>query len=112
MQNTVPLKATSQWKAYCRQNSPFIGIFQILDEKKKELQKQGIEVIYDDRNVRAGVMFSDADLLGIPVRMIVSPRNLEEGCVEIVARDKSFSEKESLECASKRVKEIVASLMN
>lgn len=82
------------------------------DKLYEELQKQGIEVIYDDRNVRAGVMFSDADLLGIPVRMIVSPRNLEEGCVEIVARDKSFSEKESLECASKRVKEIVASLMN
>ena len=82
------------------------------DKLYEELQKQGIEVIYDDRNVRAGVMFSDADLLGIPVRMIVSPRNLEEGCVEIVARDKSFSEKESLDCASKRVKEIVASLMN
>lgn len=56
-----------------------------------ELQASGIEVIYDDRNVSAGVMFSDADLLGVPIRVIVSPRNLKENCCEIAARDKRFS---------------------
>lgn len=81
------------------------------DQLYEDMQALGLEVIYDDRNVRAGVMFSDADLLGVPVRVIVSPRNLEEGCVEITARDKSFSEKDSLESASQRVKEIVSSLM-
>lgn len=37
------------------------------------LQEKGVEVIYDDRSVSAGVMFSDADLLGVPLRVIVSP---------------------------------------
>ena len=49
-------------------------------------------MVYDDRSVSAGVMFSDADLLGVPLRVIVSPRNLKNGVVELTARDKSFSE--------------------
>lgn len=58
-----------------------------------ELEAKGVEVLYDDRSVSAGVMFSDADLLGIPLRVIVSPRNLKENVCEIVSRDKSISEK-------------------
>ena len=38
-------------------------------------------------------MFSDADLLGVPYRIIVSPRNLKEGCCELVSRDKTLSRK-------------------
>jgi prolyl-tRNA synthetase len=37
-------------------------------------------------------MFSDGDLLGIPIRVIVSPRNLEDDCVEILTRDKKYHE--------------------
>ncbi len=81
------------------------------DRLYEELQAQGTEVIYDDRNVRAGVMFSDADLLGVPVRVVASPRNLEEGCVEITARDKSFSEKVSVDQAAGRIREIVAEML-
>ena len=58
-----------------------------------ELEEQGVEVVYDDRNVSAGVMFSDADLLGVPLRVIVSPRNLKEGVIEIASRDKTLREK-------------------
>jgi prolyl-tRNA synthetase len=58
-----------------------------------DLTKQQIEVLYDDRLVTAGVMFSDADLLGIPLRVILSPRNMKNGCCEIVSRDKSISMK-------------------
>ena len=54
-----------------------------------ELLKQGVEVIYDDRNVRAGAMFADADLLGCPVRIMVGPKNLREGKIEMATRDKS-----------------------
>ena len=56
-----------------------------------------MKCFYDDRNVSAGVMFSDADLLGVPVRVIVSPRNLKEGCCELVTRDKSVSLKKPVE---------------
>ena len=40
------------------------------DRLYEELQRRGAEVIYDDRNVSAGVMFSDADLLGVPFRQL------------------------------------------
>ncbi|HJC25268.1 MAG TPA: proline--tRNA ligase [Candidatus Eisenbergiella merdavium] len=56
------------------------------DRLYEALQRAGVEVLYDDRNVSAGVMFSDADLLGVPVRLVASPRNLKEGCVELSLR--------------------------
>lgn len=62
---------------------------QTADRLYQELLGKGVEVIYDDRNVRAGMMFSDADLLGVPIRVVVSPRNLKESKVEISTRDKS-----------------------
>lgn len=61
------------------------------DKLYSELQNKGIEVIYDDREVSAGVMFSDADLLGVPFRVVVSPRNIKQNIIEIVSRDKKFS---------------------
>lgn len=75
---------------------------QIADDLYKELKQNKIEVIYDDREgVRAGQMFADADLLGVPIRVVVSPRNLQEGKLEISTRDKSIKEmvdiKEGLE---------------
>lgn len=76
------------------------------DKIYDELQAKGVEVMYDDRSVSAGVMFSDADLLGIPLRIIVSPRNLKEGVCEIVSRDKSISEKVELANAVERVVEL------
>ncbi len=57
-----------------------------------DLQAAGVEVLYDDRDIRPGAMFADADLFGVPVRVIVSPKTLAAGCVEIAARDKSFRE--------------------
>ncbi len=72
---------------------------QFADKLYEDLQNRGVEVIYDDRDVSAGIMFSDADLLGVPLRVIVSPRNVKQGIVEIAARDKSFSEKAPMETA-------------
>lgn len=60
------------------------------DKLYNELLDKNVEVIYDDRNVSAGIMFSDADLLGIPLRATVSPRNIKQGVVEITTRDKSL----------------------
>ncbi|HEX3047195.1 MAG TPA: proline--tRNA ligase [Bacillota bacterium] len=55
-----------------------------------KMQSSGIEALYDDRNVSAGVMFSDADLLGCPLRIVISPKTRARGVVELSARDKSF----------------------
>jgi prolyl-tRNA synthetase len=61
-----------------------------------DLQKEGFEVLYDDRNdVSAGVKFNDADLLGMPVQVIVGEKNLKDGKVELklrVTNEKSILE--------------------
>ena len=49
----------------------------------------GIEVLYDDRAERAGVKFNDADLIGNPIRVSVSPRTLERGEAEVKLRTAS-----------------------
>jgi prolyl-tRNA synthetase len=51
-----------------------------------ELESSSIEVIFDDRDERPGVKFKDADLLGIPIRVVISERSLSEGCAEIKQR--------------------------
>lgn len=78
------------------------------DKLYEELKSRGIEVIYDDRNVSAGVIFSDADLLGVPYRVIVSPRNMAGNIVEIASRDKSLKTSASMENAADEIAKIVA----
>ena len=46
------------------------------------------DVLWDDRGVSAGAKFADADLIGCPLRVVVSERSLKEGGVEIKSRDK------------------------
>lgn len=76
----------------------------------KSLMDEGYEVLFDDRTVSAGFMFSDADLLGSPVRIVISPKTLDRGVVEIVTRDKTIKEDVPIECAMQRTKERVAEL--
>ena len=52
----------------------------------KSLWELGIETLLDDRSDRLGVKFKDADLLGIPIQIIVGPKNLDEGKIEIKLR--------------------------
>ena len=56
------------------------------DRVYSELMEAGIEVLYDDRDERAGVKFNDADLLGIPVRLTIGARGLKNGVVELKLR--------------------------
>ena len=80
------------------------------DKLYADLLARGVEVIYDDRNVSAGVMFSDADLLGVPLRVVVSPRNLKQNILEITSRDKKFSAKISIETADEDIRKILSGL--
>ncbi|OHA47069.1 MAG: hypothetical protein A3A80_01445 [Candidatus Terrybacteria bacterium RIFCSPLOWO2_01_FULL_44_24] len=50
------------------------------------LQKEGIGVLYDDRDISAGEKFADADLIGIPLRVVISEKTLGQGMVEIKYR--------------------------
>lgn len=82
----------------------------VADQMYADMQQKGIEVMYDDRDIRPGAMFSDADLLGCPVRVIVSPKNLKDNLVEIVTRDKAIQVKVAKEEAMDKVQEIIAQL--
>ncbi len=75
----------------------------VADDMYTGLQDAGIETIYDDRDVRPGAMFSDADLIGAPIRVVVSPRNLKESKVEITTRDKAVKEMVDLDKAKEYV---------
>lgn len=78
----------------------------VADDLYEELKKNRVEVIYDDRDgIRPGQMFADADLLGVPIRVVVSPRNLKENKIEVSTRDKSL--KDSVD-----MNEIVTYLLN
>ncbi len=74
------------------------------------LEQAGIDTLYDDRDIRAGAMFSDADLLGAPIRVIVSPKNLAQGKVEIVTRDKSVTIMAEKDEALEQTLELVRSM--
>ncbi|MEN9551660.1 MAG: hypothetical protein RI935_37 [Candidatus Parcubacteria bacterium] len=56
------------------------------------LRERGVEVLFDDREVSAGEKFADSDLLGIPIRVVISDKSLEKGGVEIKERTSELSE--------------------
>ncbi len=62
------------------------GVRSACDKLYEELRNSGVEVLYDDRGEKAGSMFSDADLLGIPLRLVVSPKTLADGEAEFRTR--------------------------
>lgn len=76
------------------------GVAEKADELFEKLTAAGLEVIYDDRNVKAGFAFNDADLIGVPYRAIVSPKSLEEGKIEFKSRDGSIKEMLDLDNAA------------
>ena len=76
----------------------------------QELTARRIDTVIDDRNETAGVQFADADLLGVPVRIVVSPRNLKENAVELVTRDKQFKKMVPLNEIHSTVDQLIADL--
>ncbi len=64
-------------------------VFPVAERIAKELAEQGIEVVLDDRDERAGVKFADADLIGWPVQVVVGKRGVKEGVVEVKRRGES-----------------------
>lgn len=82
----------------------------VADGLYNELTAAGVEVLYDDRNERAGVKFNDSDLIGNPIRVSVSPRTLEKRTAEIKPRTASESEFVPLDQVLARVMELMADL--
>jgi len=55
----------------------------------EEMLKKNIEVLYDDRNKNAGEKFADADLIGLPIRIVVSKKTIQQGSCELKKRTES-----------------------
>ena len=72
-----------------------------------ELKKGGFEVLFDDREESPGVKFNDADLLGIPLRLVLSPRTLARDTVEMKLRSEEKPEFIPLENVSETVRSCV-----
>jgi prolyl-tRNA synthetase len=73
----------------------------------QRLEQAELEVLYDDRSETAGVKFNDADLFGFPIRIVVSPRNLNQGSAEVKLRRESEAHLVSLEDVVGKAKELL-----
>ncbi|MCK5427130.1 MAG: proline--tRNA ligase, partial [Thermodesulfovibrionia bacterium] len=82
------------------------NILQTAEQFYNELKKEGIEVLIDDRDERPGVKFKDADLIGIPLQLIVGGKNLKDGIVEIKYRSTKAITKVLIQEAVKKLKEM------
>ena len=76
------------------------GVGEAAEKLVSELEALGVEVLYDDRGEKAGSMFSDADLLGIPLRLVISPKTLAENEAEFRTRACRDSERLNLNDAA------------
>lgn len=91
----------------------------VTDEKVKAaaealvgaLEERGVEVLYDDREVRPGFMFADADLFGVPVRAVVSQKTCERGVVEVSTRDKTLKTEYPMSAAADEIASLVKKML-
>jgi prolyl-tRNA synthetase len=80
----------------------------VTDKLYADLQAAGIDVLLDDRDERAGVKFNDADLLGIPLRIVLSGKNLKNGKVEVKGRKETEAKLVDVDQALDAAKEFIA----
>lgn len=74
----------------------------------RHLESNGVEVLVDDRDQRPGVKFKDADLIGIPLRVVIGERGLKEGTIEVKWRDAAAARTLPLEGAGVAILEELA----
>lgn len=102
-------KSVAPWQVeVCALRADEPAVKECADKLVSDLENAGIEVLYDDRPVSAGFMFSDADLFGVPVRAIVSPKNVDNGEIEISTRDKTVKVNVKEADALAKIKELLA----
>jgi prolyl-tRNA synthetase len=80
------------------------------DSIYNKLLDAGIQVLYDDRDVSPGVKFNDADLIGLPIRLTMSERSIQNGGVEFKLRQNSEKSIISITEIITRVKSAISEL--
>ncbi len=102
--------STAPYQVYlCVLSTDSAGVIPAAEELYAKLEGEGLEVLLDDRPESAGVKFNDADLLGMPIRLVVSPRTLKSQSVEIKLRNQEKSELLPIDGVPQRVRELLAS---
>jgi prolyl-tRNA synthetase len=79
----------------------------VAQELHDQLTAAGIDVLLDDRDCRAGVKFKDADLIGIPLRVVIGDRGLKEGKLEVKWRWEKAAQQIELEGAAETLAELI-----
>ncbi len=91
----------------CSLRSDDPNVAETAEKLYADLTSCGIEVLYDDRNESPGVKFNDADLIGIPLRLTISPRTLQNQSVEMKWRKDRDAKLLTLEGITNRIKELL-----
>jgi prolyl-tRNA synthetase len=73
-------------KVYIAALGSDVAVLEVADSVYKDLTQNGVQVLYDDRDIRPGEKFADADLLGIPYRVVISSKTIAVGQLEIKQR--------------------------
>ncbi len=89
---------------------PDASTLELANQLYADLRQAGIEVLYDDRDVRLGVKFNDADLIGLPLRITLSKKSIENGGIELKRRDSADAFMVSLADAIVTVEKVIADL--
>jgi prolyl-tRNA synthetase len=79
----------------------------IADEIYNQVRDEGFDVLYDDRKLQAGVKFKDADLIGLPIQIIIGSKGLKKGQIEVKDRNTNQREAVSIENAALELKKIL-----
>ena len=85
-------------------------VMEVAEKLHRDLEAAGVEVVLDDRDERAGVKFADADLIGLPYRIIVGEKGLKDGVVELKERRGGDAERMPPDQAVEKLKGIVAAV--
>jgi prolyl-tRNA synthetase len=86
------------------------NVAKVAEDIYKQLLDKEVDVLLDDRPLRGGIKFKDADLIGIPIRITVGQKSVAEGNIEIKLRRESKSQAVSIEKAAQKTLELVVSL--
>jgi prolyl-tRNA synthetase len=107
-----PLSVAPYQVHICALNPNKEGVGEATDKLYNELTEMGIEVLYDDRGEKAGFSFNDADLIGIPFRLVTSPKKLPEGQLEFKCRGEKEVQTWNISETPAKLKELIDKEMN
>ncbi len=91
-----------------RQDDPVVA--EKANKLYKDLEANKVDVLFDDRNCGAGIKFNDADLMGMPIRVVISPKSLQNNEIEITIRKTKESYKVSYDNALSEINTLIAKL--